>query len=103
MKPGLSTVLACAAILLSSLDSAWADRGVHIGATDHRGAPAVRPQAGSRPTATPLFNVTRADTNMVRLGGAPGVSHGAVAVSGLKKGPSGRINGQDFSRVRGNR
>lgn len=108
MKTGrsifLATVLGCAGILLSSPNSVLAagDVGVHIGSTNQGGAAAVRPQAGSRPTATALFHVTRADTNMVRLGGAQGVSHGAVAISGLKRGPSGRINGQDFSHVRGN-
>ena len=97
------TFLGCAAILLSGLNSALAAKGAHIGSTDHGGAAIVRAQAGSHPTATPLFNVTRADTNMVRLGGAPGDSHGAVAISGFKRGSSGKINGQEFSHVRGNR
>ena len=103
MKAGFSSFLGCTVILLSSLNSAWADRGLHIGLTDHGSAATVRPQAGNRPAAAPLFKVTRADTNMVRLGGAPAASRGAVAISGLKRGPSGKINGQDFSHVRGNR
>lgn len=103
MKAVCSTFLGCAVLLLSSLNSAWADGGARNGAMDRGGAAAVRPQGGNRPAAAPLFKVTRAETNMVRLGGAPSVSRGAVAVSGLKKGPSGRINGQDFSHVRGNR
>ena len=109
MKAGhsifLATVLGCSAVLLSSLDPVLAarDAGVHIASTNRGGTAALATRPGSRPTAAPLFNVTHADTNMVRLGGAPAVSRGAGAVSGFKRGPSGRISGQDFSHVRGNK
>lgn len=97
--------LACAVILLPALGSpVLANNLAAISRpADRTGIAAGRAQGGNRSSAPPLFNVTHAGSNMVRLGGTPTVPHGTVALSGSRVRPTSRINGQEFSRAVGSR
>jgi len=105
MKANLPISIGCGIFLLSSFSflSVAKNVGADPRLTGSGSVPTRQTQPGNRPTATPLFNVTRAGSNMIRLGGAPSVPHSAGAVSGSRVGPSSRINGQEFPRAMGSR
>lgn len=100
-----SITLGCAVFLVSSFSGLSFAK---IAGTNSRldgagGIPIRHGQTGNRLTAAPLFNLTHAGSNMVRLGGAPRLSPGAAAISGAKQHPSSRISGQEFSHTVGSR